>query len=366
MLDLLEAQDFFPKFYWEDRSGVSIAACGAVKEWNELPETNERVYGGMSFCHNSALWQEFPETYFFLPAFELREEAGKIQRINRTGIALKDPLVLPTQHQILSTKQTPSYDAWHAQVEEALIHIAKGSLEKVVLARRVELQLDQAVSPWTLLKQLKKTITQNSVTFFCLQISPTAAFLGATPELLYKRHGTTLQSEAVAATTLIPEELFHCEKKQREFFCVTKELQTLFSHLCTEYNATNPSPRRSAQLFHLTQQFSGILKPFYRDSLLLGQLHPTSAIGGYPKKAALKTILSLESCERGWYSGPIGWKDLETAQFCVAIRSVLLRGTSAHLFSGTGIVAGSDPLDEWEELNQKIKPIQDALAATSY
>ena len=77
---------------------------------------------------------------------------------------------------------------------------------------------------------------------------------------------------------------------------------------------------------------------------LAGLLHPTPAVGGEPRSRALAAIAELEELDRGWYAGPVGWMDAaEDGEFCVAIRSALLRDRIAHLYAGNGIVADSDP-----------------------
>jgi menaquinone-specific isochorismate synthase len=83
-------------------------------------------------------------------------------------------------------------------------------------------------------------------------------------------------------------------------------------------------------------------------------LHPTPAVGGYPTSAALTAIRDLEPFDRGWYAGPVGWVGSRGAEFAVALRCGLVRGSSLSLYSGAGIVEGSHPAEEWNEIEQKI------------
>ena len=92
-------------------------------------------------------------------------------------------------------------------------------------------------------------------------------------------------------------------------------------------------------------------------------LHPTPAVGGFPRERALAAIRELEAIDRGWYAAPFGWTDLHgDGEFAVAIRSALLSGRSASLFAGCGIVADSSPADELAEADAKLIPVRDALA----
>ena len=91
------------------------------------------------------------------------------------------------------------------------------------------------------------------------------------------------------------------------------------------------------------------------DGEIIHKLHPTPAVGGYPKKQALEAIEEIEPFERGWYAAPVGWVGYDRAEFAVAIRSSLIVKNKVALFAGAGIVSGSQPEAEWEELENKIR-----------
>ena len=96
---------------------------------------------------------------------------------------------------------------------------------------------------------------------------------------------------------------------------------------------------------------------------LAGLLHPTPAVGGEPWPAAAEPIAELEGMDRGWYAGPVGWMDAaEDGEFCVGLRSALLRDRDAHLFAGVGIVEGSDPAAELAETEVKLGAMLPLLA----
>ncbi len=96
---------------------------------------------------------------------------------------------------------------------------------------------------------------------------------------------------------------------------------------------------------------------------LAGMLHPTPAVGGEPWPAAAAAIAELEQMDRGWYAGPVGWMDAtEDGEFCVALRSALLRDREAHLYAGVGVVAGSDPAAELAETEIKLGALLPLLA----
>ena len=77
---------------------------------------------------------------------------------------------------------------------------------------------------------------------------------------------------------------------------------------------------------------------------------------------AVTMIRKMEGFDRGWYSGGIGWTDTDgNGDIAVALRCALLRGSTAHLFAGAGIVAGSDPQSELEETRLKFRPMLSLL-----
>jgi len=112
---------------------------------------------------------------------------------------------------------------------------------------------------------------------------------------------------------------------------------------------------------HLVSRVCARLRDGVTDAEVLGGLHPTPAVGGYPKRGALEGIRALEPFDRGWYAGPVGWVGADAAEFAVGIRSGLVRGRVLALFSGAGIVAGSRPEAEWAEIEQKIEDFTGAF-----
>ncbi|NTV08881.1 MAG: isochorismate synthase, partial [Chlorobium limicola] len=87
--------------------------------------------------------------------------------------------------------------------------------------------------------------------------------------------------------------------------------------------------------------------------------------GGVPKNEAMQHILDLEPFCRGWYAAPVGWISRDSAEFAVGIRSALVSEEFTNLYSGAGLVEGSDPDLEWDEIEQKIGDLM-AIARGSH
>ena len=96
---------------------------------------------------------------------------------------------------------------------------------------------------------------------------------------------------------------------------------------------------------------------------LAAAVHPTAAVGGTPRDAAVALISELEGMDRGRYTGPVGWMDADgNGELGIALRCAQLDGPVARLFAGCGVVADSDPDTEVREAAAKLLPIREALA----
>ncbi len=245
-----------------------------------------------------------------------------------------------------SRVDTPNPLEWERIVQRALLAIEHKKLEKVVLARKTTLTFEHDLDPLAILGTL------SAHTVFAVQLNSSCTFLGATPEVLFRREGKTLFTHALAGTQ-IAQALF-TEKEAQEHKLTEMFLQQQLEQLCTTHACSSVNFEQHGHLHHLSSHISGHLKPHTTDHNILSTLHPTPATCGYPQKKALDFIQEYESFERGYYAGPIGWLSSEKAEVAVGIRCALIKKNQMHLFAGAGIVKGSDPEQEWNELEQKI------------
>jgi menaquinone-specific isochorismate synthase len=257
----------------------------------------------------------------------------------------------------------PSQEGWTSGVNQALKAIQNKEIEKVVLARSVVLECATAPDPFAIISALRSR-AQNA-TLYCFA-NDEMGFLGATPERLFIRSHRSLTSEAVAGTrkrgstpledAAWERELLGGEKERREFAPVQAFLQKALSPLCkAPLSVSSLQVRKTSHVQHLYSCLSGALKPGISDAQILDRIHPTPALCGAPMEAAFDWIYRLEPFERGLYGGVVGWETEAEAEWAVAIRCCLIRGRLIHLYSGTGIVAGSDPEAEWDELDAKLQ-----------
>jgi menaquinone-specific isochorismate synthase len=376
--DWLATQSLYPKVYWKSSRDVrTFAALGQLFTLSHIPDFSRenypfRLFGGLAFSatKKDPLWNPFPRCQFWLPHFEISQTQEYTTLQNHSPEDAQDeilrlhPPALEKRHNtLLARTETPNFALWTTQVHAALRKIENGELEKVVLAKRTILEFKDPLNPWAILKELQKK--NENASLFAFQMDAEHTFLGASPEKLYTRRNQTLMTEALAGTRkrgadeaedlLLENQLLHDPKERREFDCVKRSIHTTLSPLCSsmQWEASDHILKTST-VQHLHNQMRATLLPHICDATLLSQLHPTPAIGGLPRDQALTFLLSQEEFDRGWYASPLGWISADEADITVGIRSALIAGTKVHLFAGTGIVAGSDPQREWEELEHKI------------
>ena len=163
------------------------------------------------------------------------------------------------------------------------------------------------------------------------------------------------------------EELLASPKNREEHQVVVEAVRAALAPL-TVHLEVAPEPRllKLPTIQHLFTPVRGRLAPGATLLDVVARMHPTPAVGGSPKEAALALIRRLEGWDRGWYAGPIGWLDgAGNGAFAVALRSGLLRGGQAALFAGCGIMGASQPEEEYREWQVKLRPMLAALEEAS-
>jgi len=253
---------------------------------------------------------------------------------------------------------------WSTLVAGIAAEIAAGRLEKAVAARRVTIRSACLPHAACVLERLR--LEAPACTRFALRVG-TRTFLGASPESLVRRAGSTVVTEAVAgsmrrAARNAGETLLRSGKDCAEHAIVVREIQAALAPLCKSVSSEAPVPLRLRHLLHLRTRIVGILDKPRHVLDLVALLHPTPAVGGTPRAAALQWLDDHEYADRGFYGGPFGVFDgAGDGHFIVAIRSGLLDADAAHLFAGAGIVTGSQSRNEWTETRWKLRSLMAAI-----
>ncbi len=412
LLDWLDAQEVIIKFYWRSRSkDIEYAAITLPRFGLNVPTVRLGMLPQIEITEPSSDEIDAPPTarafnsfgFFGIDRFEPEVAFSTTQRsfiypdieiINdqdgtrlvcnlvhggdietlREGLASLswDTPNSTSLHNPLERIEVQSRLQWAVAVNRAIAAIGRDELAKIVLARQVRYRFAERPSPWQILKRLREGNSDSYL--FGFDRRSHDPFVGASPERLYKRVGKRIETEAVAGTRprgKTPEEdaryrddLLHSSKDRTEHELVVRGIAESLKPLANTITVgSTPTVVQFSQVQHLVIQIEADLRLGITDDDLLRALQPTPAVGGYPRANALELIPALESFDRGPYAGPIGWISQNEAEFAVGIRSAVIRNEQILLTAGAGIVQGSDPNAEWEEIDQKFNTFASILNA---
>ena len=421
--DLLHLARGQPRSYWESaRDGIAFAGMGIAIElmaWGSNrfagieqqaralfehaimidehePLAAPRLFGGFSFRDDfvpDLAWADFPPAHFVLPHYQLvRVRNSFWLTLNVHAPLSEDPRTLaPDLREALLAQidrlqrvsSSPAarhssgrivypmpFDQWSRSVERIVQQIRAGVLKKVVLARIAEASFDEPADVDGALAHLERRYPDTYR--FLFEPRPGRAFFGATPELLVQVKGDRVMTMALAGSIrrgATPDEderlaavLLDSAKDRHEHQIVVDEVRARLTPLTRHLEVGATGVMTLSNIQHLHTPIDGILREPRGVLPLVATLHPTPALGGEPREAAMRLIGELEPAPRGWYAAPVGWIDRRLdGQFGVAIRSAVVQTTRAWLYAGAGIVAASDPQREWDETNLKFRPMLEAL-----
>ncbi len=260
---------------------------------------------------------------------------------------------------------------YRASVARALERIAAGEFKKIVLARAQDLTADRALHPLRMLNGLRQRFPDCYSFSFAHGRGP--SFIGASPERLVRVSKGTLETEALAGSirrgasasedAALGSALLRSEKDLREQREVLDDILARLAPLgiAPEFPA-QPQLRRLANVQHLHTPIRATLPESVQLLDVIAAMHPTPAVGGSPRDAAVRRIRELEGFPRGFYAGALGWLNARGGgEFFVGIRSALVEGPRARVFAGAGIVAGSTPEKEFAETELKFEAMLKAL-----
>ncbi|HET9691620.1 MAG TPA: isochorismate synthase [Acidimicrobiales bacterium] len=263
------------------------------------------------------------------------------------------------------------HDQWRALVADAVARIRTGALDKVVLARRVDVEANR---PFPLAEVLGRL----AALYPTCMLWAVDGFIGASPELLVARRGDRVESHPLAGTVArsgdtdaddaLIRGLQASTKDRAEHQLVIDLLDAALRPLCSELEVPDtPAIVALRNVSHLATHVRGRLASRADGSLpgaleLVAALHPTPAVGGTPTKEAVAHLQAVEGFERGRYAGPVGWLGASgDGDLALGIRSAVVDGARASLFAGVGVVTDSDPVAELAETQLKLQALLAAL-----
>jgi salicylate biosynthesis isochorismate synthase/menaquinone-specific isochorismate synthase len=379
------------------RRWSALAAAALCDAPDAGPGSGLVAVGGFAFAHEggaSRHWRGFAPASLHVPEIALarrggelrltvaalvgtRDDAGALLAQLQARLAALDPasalpLWDPDPVGTFSVESAMPPEHYEGAVARGVERIRAGALDKIVLAREVQVHAPADHDPGAILGILRDGFPSCFV--FCVGRGD-STFLAASPELLIRREGmraTTLALAGSAGRSADPavdahlgERLLRSGKDREEHAIVVRRLaRALREHAVWVAESPEPVVVKVANIQHLATPIRAQLSRPVPAVRLAGLLHPTPAVGGEPWAVASPLIPELEGLDRGWYAGPVGWTDTnEDGEFCVALRSGLLCGPVARLYAGVGVVRDSDPAAELTETEVKLRALLPVLGA---
>jgi|YNPBryunderm2012_1023409.scaffolds.fasta_scaffold07895_2 isochorismate synthase len=395
---------------WESPSGQALAGVGQAvvleaqgvqrfgalqaelkelgREWESvaapgLDGEDVQLVGGLAFVPAGAAddpWSGLGDARFLLPRWSYRcdSRGGRLTLALAAGARPRPQVVVQEYRRLkevlgavpgaanppagVAVTEEPPAEQWERAVERAVQQIRAGALAKVVLARRVVASAPVPLQPPRLLTALGNH--EAGQYRFGVRVGG-RSLVGASPELLVRRHGQEVASEALAGSVACSEvgqgapdpvaPLLRDPKQLQEHRLVVEAIAAVLADACAHLEfPPQPELRVLRHLAHLATPFSGRLRAPVPALELAARLHPTPAVGGVPVADALQLIAELEDAPRGWFAGPVGTLSPSgDGELAVALRCALVSGRHAHVWAGAGIVAASVPSAEVEETAAK-------------
>lgn len=260
---------------------------------------------------------------------------------------------------------------WIQKVEAAKQLIKEGEFEKIVLARSKTFSSIDSPESTVLIHQLRQKYSE--CFNFMIQKDSETTFIGSTPERLASFRNNIFSTDGLAGSTSrgrsaiedasLATNLMNSKKDRDEHDFVVRAINENLKNFSYRIeHPKQPGIKKLKNVQHLFTPISASIKENVQIHELINEMHPTPAVGGFPRDKAVAHIHDIEEIDRGWYAAPVGWFNMSgSGEFAVAIRSALLHDESATLYAGCGIVADSDPEKEWNETLLKFKPMLDSL-----
>lgn len=393
---------YAPGGYFLERAGVGVAgSAGSTHPWamtlwgsqtGSQPPTPAQLFAGFDvgalptdapapLLFGSIPFDSQRSGRFMFPGRTVRRDRDGETWVLRTDDVPEDaPTPEPTRARSepsspfsgMQVFPEPPPETYERAVAEAVEMIRRGRLSKVVLARTIRVEAGRTLDPRELLRRLRAVEPDGFS--FAVDLGEGRTLVGASPELLISRFGRAIRANPLAGSApragdpaedrANAQRLGSSPKDRQEHAIVVEDVFRALHPLCRELtHDREPQLLATANVWHLSTRFRGVLRDANVTALdLVRALHPTPAVCGEPRDEAMRAIGELEPVPRGAYAGAIGWMDAKgDGVWALALRCAELRGRSARLFAGAGVVADSVPAAELDETERKFRAFLDSL-----
>ena len=374
LLAWMKGQPVYPQFYLRFRDEVkTVAAVGKVRSFSDvnlaqqfIQEHDFPLVGGLQFEG---------ESQFILPQVLIKQQKNgetevsvfvEPNDIDSAKVVLnsfeKMTALLPlNQLTIENVEPKANQGTWYDWVNQALTRIRQGELTKLVLANETVFRIHGELNGKDFLAASQ--VKNSGCYHFLWADNAQNCFVGSTPERLFARDKRQLFTEALAGTAPVsdnPSEnneranwLLNDEKNLTENWLVVEDISQNISHLVEQITVDDVALKPLRKVQHLIRKMQAKLTALCTDADLLKAIHPTAAVSGLPQQQAKKALAEIETFDRRWYAGTLGVMSQNLSEFCVTIRSAFIEENQVRVFAGAGIVEGSQPVEEWLEIERK-------------
>lgn len=390
--DELTVQSFEQDEFHLIKKEIEILRDKLITNHNEFPGVKFPVFittAKFPESKSSDEWNDFGKIDFIIPKFALFKSDGdhfilyntlsesfsglenlnvilenQIEKIYK----LESKLVAPSfnKSKIKLLQESDDESSWGKKVNNLLDLIRKKEINKIVLSKRLQFNCEQELNWQFVFNDLNEKYS--CCTNFLLK-SNNAVFFGSSPELLARFEGNQFFTEALAGSIMrgkdseedlfLEKQLLNSIKNKVEHDVVTSHITDALKDFVENLEIDeNTIVKKLSNIQHLQTGIKGRLK---EDTSLLDTISsffPTPAVCGIPRDKTIELISQTENFDRGLFAGLLGWLDCQgNGEFNVTIRSALLKNDQLNLYAGCGIVEGSNPKEEYDEINLKLKPI---------
>lgn len=393
ILDILQILRNKSKMYWQNRD-ASFETVGAENvfyeqklnssEIAELEAAGIKFYLSCKFDLKSNItrkWKKFGRNFVFLPLWALERRKDKYylilnltkeildDYINRdiekcTALNMLNINNVKCDYLIKNRYFSPNRETWGHNLNLANEMIQSDTVKKIVLSRAVKYEFENKIASESIFLKLTENC-ENSFSFY-FQADIGSVFMGISPELLFSSYENTIRCDVLAGTIargadteldkILADKLLHDKKEIREHTFVAKFLSAKMKKFGSKVQfKQNLKIKKLANVQHIYSEIECVKQPDLSNYKIIRFLYPTPAVCGVPAARCKRLIKEFEQYDRGHYAGAIGMICGENAEICVGIRSALTHNSNLYIYAGAGIVAGSDPEKEWNEISSKLQ-----------
>ena len=296
-----------------------------------------------------------------------------IQRLNKIESQLALPLSYESKstHSELETEQSHSQSDFEKMVSHAKKHIMNGDILQVVLSQKFKRKT--SVPPFSIYRELRRINPSPYMFYFDFGKLHSENFqlIGASPEVHVRMEnnrailrpiaGTRPRGDSKEKDIELATELLADEKERAEHVMLIDLARNDLGRVCN-YGTVQITEMMKVELYshvmHIVSQVEGNVRENMDAFDLLAATFPAGTVSGAPKIRAMQIIANLEQNARGPYAGIVGYIGFDgSMDTCIALRTLYVQNQWITAQAGAGIVADSEPYNEYKETLDKLKAI---------